>query len=144
MAYILMAQEPKTDYYQINVGYEFPSRTYTLDSAMVSTYLEAVKEAHDLYRVEKLVPPLALAAYAMTALAEGSNFPPGTVHVTQELDFLTAVRVGETIFCRSRVSRRIDRGGMRIMTTEIDVYREQQKVLRGKVGFILPAPGASD
>jgi hypothetical protein len=135
-----MAQEQKADYYQISVGYEFPSRTYTLDSAIVSTYLEAVKESHDLYRVEKLVPPLALAAYAMTALAEGSNFPPGTVHVTQELDFLAAVHVGETINCRSRVSRRIDRGGMRIMTTEINVFnQDQQKVLGGRVGFILPA-----
>jgi hypothetical protein len=135
-----MTQEQIADYYQISVGYEFPSRTYTLDSATVSTYLKAVKESHDLYRVEKLVPPLALAAYAMTALAEGSNFPPGTVHVTQELDFLAAVHIGETITCHSKISRRIDRGGMRIMTTDISVLnRNQEKVLGGKVGFILPA-----
>jgi acyl dehydratase len=136
-----MTQEPKADYYKIALGYEFPPRTYTLDSQTVSTYLEAVKESHDLYTVEKLVPPLAITAYAMTALAEGSTFPAGTVHVTQELDFVETVRVGETITCRSKISRRLDRGGMRIMTTDIAVYNEEQrKVLGGKVGFVLPSP----
>jgi hypothetical protein len=136
-----MTQEHKADYYQIGVGYEFPPKSYTLDSETVTNYLSAVKESNDLYRLEKLVPPLALTAFAMTALGEGSTFPPGTVHVTQELEFLGLVHVGETITCQSRISRRIDRGGLRIMTTDIAISNQkQQKVLSGKVGFILPSP----
>jgi hypothetical protein len=140
--YDSMTQEQKADYYQIGVGYEFPAKSYTLDSETVAAYLSAVKESNDLYRLEKLVPPMALTAFAMTALGEGSAFPAGTVHVTQELDFLGLVHVGETIICHSRISRRIDRGGLRIMTTDITVSNQQQQlILSGKVGFILPSPG---
>src|SRR5512143_3221980 len=136
-----MAQEEKADFYSIGVGYEFPVKNYTLDSETVSNYLAAVKESHALYQRERLVPPLALTALAMSALAEGSSFPGGTVHVTQELEFLGTVKVGETISCRSQVSRRIDLAGMRIMTTDIAVFNQDQvKVLAGKVGFVLPAP----
>jgi acyl dehydratase len=139
-----MTQQNKADFYTIAVGFEFPSKTYALDSALVMAYLQAVKESHALYSVHNLAPPLAIAAYAMTALAESSTFPAGTVHVTQELDFLKEVQVGETITCRSKVTRRLDRAGMRIMTTEIQVFnREEQKVLAARVGFVLPAPGVA-
>jgi hypothetical protein len=139
-----MTQQSKADFYTVAVGFEFPSKTYVLDSALIMAYLKAVKESHVLYSAQNLVPPLAIAAYAMTALAESSTFPAGTVHVTQDLEFLKEVRVGETITCRSKVTRRLDRAGMRIMTTEIQVFdREEQKVLEGRVGFVLPAPGAA-
>ncbi len=140
-----MTQKSKTDFYTVAVGFEFPSKAYMLDSELIGAYLGAVKESHVLYSEQKLVPPLAIAAYAMTALSESSTFPPGTVHVTQELDFLKEVLVGESITCRSKVTRRLDRAGMRIMTTEIDVFdRNEQKVLAGRVGFVLPAPGAGN
>jgi hypothetical protein len=140
-----MTQSEKADYYKIGVGYEFPVKNYILDSDTVANYLAAVKESHALYLEDGLVPPLALTALAMAALAEGSTFPAGTVHVTQELEFLGVVRVGESISCRSQVSRRIDRAGMRIMTTDIAVFNQKQtRVLAGKVGFVLPAPPAQD
>ncbi len=133
--------EQATEYYQLYVGFEFPPQSYKLDSSVVSLYLEAVKESSDLYRNGGLVPPMAATAFAMAALAQAVIMPPGTIHVSQELDFLKLIKVGDTITCYSKVSRKIERGGLRLMNTDITVLNQNQdKVLTGRVGFVLPEP----
>jgi acyl dehydratase len=137
-----MEQESKTDFNQLFVGFEFPKQSYTFDASMAATYIEAVKESNDLYLKEGLVPPMEVTAYAMASLSRSIALPAGTIHVTQELDFMALVKVGDTITCSSKVSRKVDRSGMHIMTTDIEVINQNQvKVLAGKVGFILPEPG---
>jgi acyl dehydratase len=136
-----MAEQSKTEYYQLYVGFEFPPQSYKLDSSVVSLYLEAVKETNDLYRKEALVPPMAVTAFAMASLSEALKMPPGTIHVSQELDFLKLVYIGDTITCYSKVSRKLDRGGLRLMNTDITVVNQnKENVLTGKVGFVLPEP----
>ena len=106
---------------------------------MVELYLKAVKESNDLYLIEGLVPPMAVTAFAMAALSQSIVMPGGTIHVTQELNFLELVKVGDTINCNSIVSRKQDRGGLHIMNVDIEVTNQNlEKVLKGRVGFILP------
>ena len=134
-----MTKQPKLDYRQMEVGYEFPPTSYKLDVSMVSTYLKAVDETSQLYRDTELVPPMAIAAYAMAALSQGISLPQGTIHVNQELEFLDTVSVRDTITCQAKVSRRHDRGRLHLMTIDLDVFNQnQEKVLAGKVGFVLP------
>jgi hypothetical protein len=134
--------ERATEYYQLFAGFEFPPQSYKLDSSTVSLYLEAVKEPSDLYRSGGLVPPMAVTALAMSALAQAVVMPAGTIHVSQELDFLKLVEIGDTITCYSKVSRKLERGGLRLMNTDITVLNQnQEKVLTGRVGFVLPEPG---
>jgi acyl dehydratase len=136
-----MAEPAKAEYYQLYVGFEFPARSYKLDPATVSLYLEAVGESAELFRKESLVPPMAVTALAMAALSQGVSMPSGTIHVSQELDFLNLVKVGDTVTCYSKVSRKLERGGMRLMNTDITVLnQDQEKVLTGRIGFILPEP----
>jgi acyl dehydratase len=135
-------EQEKTSYYQLNPGYEFSPHSFTLDASRVSAYLAATRDSEAMFQKEGLVPPMAVAAFAMIAQAQGVTFPSGTVHVTQELDFLIPVRVGDTITCHSKVSRKNFRGGLYIMATELTVLNQkQEKVLTGKVGFVLPSPG---
>lgn len=137
-----MVEKAKAEYPQLLVGFEFPPQSYKLDLSAVSAYLEATREPNPLYRHEGLVPPMAVTAYAMTALGSAVTLPPGTIHVSQELDFLKLVRVGDTITCYSKVSRKQDRGGLHLMRTDITVLNQnQEKVLTGRVGFVLPEPG---
>jgi acyl dehydratase len=137
-----MEQENRTEFNQLFVGFEFPKQSYTFDYPMVASYIEAVKETNAFYLKEGLVPPMEVTAYAMAALSKSIALPAGTIHVTQELDFMDMVKVGDTITCSSRVSRKVDRSGLHIMTTDIEVTNQRQvKVLTGKVGFILPEPG---
>jgi len=134
-----MAKQPKLEYHQMEVGYEFPPASYKLDASMVSTYLKAVEETSRLYQDTELVPPMAIAAYAMAALSQGISLPPGTIHVNQELEFLDTVSVRDTITCQAKVSRKQNRGRLHLMTIDLDVFNQnQKKVLAGKVGFVLP------
>jgi acyl dehydratase len=138
-----MTEKAKIEYHQLCAGFEFLPQSFILDSQAVSLYLEAVKESSDLYRNEGLVPPMAVTAYAMAALSRAVTMPPGTIHVSQELDFLKLVRVGDTITCQSTVSRKVNRGGLRLMNTDITVLNQnQEKVLTGRVGFVLPEPAS--
>ncbi len=125
----------------IEAGYEFPPASYKLDYSMVSAYLRAVGETNSLYQVTGLVPPMAVAAYAMTALSHSLSLPPGTIHVSQELEFMGTVSVGDTIVCNARVIRKQERGRLRLMTVGLDVLNQDgRKVLSGKTGFVLPEP----
>lgn len=134
-----MEEKEKVGYQQLYVGLEFPPRSYKLEAGMVSDYLRAVGESNPIYQKEGLVPPLAITAFAMAALSEGLDMPPGTIHVSQELQFLFPAHSGDTITCFSKVSRKADRGGMHIMATDISVVNQQNaKVLTGRVGFVLP------
>jgi acyl dehydratase len=138
----MVPDSEKSEYQQLFVGFEFPSRSYTLDATTVSAYLEATRETNAMYLDESLVPPMAVTAFAMAALASVATISPGTVHVSQELDFLKLVKVGDTITCYSKVSRKQDRGGLHLMNTDITVLNQnQEQVLTGRVGFILPDTG---
>jgi acyl dehydratase len=138
-----MPEQEKTSYYQLNPGHEFPPRSYKLDALMVSSYLAATREPNALLQGDELVPPMAVAAFAMAAQMQGVTFPSGTVHVSQDIEFLHLVRVGDTITCYSKISRKHFRGGLYIMATDMTVLNQnQEKVLTGKVGFVLPDPGA--
>ncbi len=134
-----MTEPAKTEYYQLTGGFEFPPQSYSLDSSAVSLYLDAVKETNSLFVNEGLVPPMAVTAFAMSSLSQSVTMPSGTIHVSQELDFLKLVKVGDTITCHSKVSRKVDRGGLRLMNVDISVSNQNQEiVLTGRVGFVLP------
>ena len=134
-----MPKEQKVGYSQLEAGYEFPPSSYKLDSSIVATYLKAVEETSSLYQDSELVPPMAVAAYAMAALSESISLPPGTIHVSQEFEFMDAVSTKDTVTSYAKVSRRQDRGKFHLLTVYLNVFnQDQQKVLAGKTSFVLP------
>jgi len=134
-----MPKQQKVEYSQVKPGYEFPPVSYQLDSGLVATYLKAVGETSNLYRDSKLVPPMAIAAYAMAALSEGFAVPPGAIHVSQEIEFKDTVSIGDTITCQATVSRKQDRQRLHLLTADLSVFTQsQKKVLAGKTSFVLP------
>ena len=134
-----MSKQQKIEYSQLEPGFEFPPASYRLDSTTIATYIKAVEETSSLYQDTELVPPMAVAAFAMAALSERISLPGGTIHVSQELEFLDTVNVNDTITCRSKVSRKQVRGKMQILSVDLDVSAQNQKaVLAGRTSFILP------
>lgn len=123
-------------------GLEFPETQLTLADDKIAEYIRAVEEPGEIYAGSRLAPPAAVAAFAMTALNEHMKIPAGSVHASQELDFLGTVSIGETVTCRSRVGRMVDRGKMRLASVDFSVEnRAMQKVVTGRLTFMLP-PGA--
>ncbi|MFH1031016.1 MAG: MaoC family dehydratase [Chloroflexota bacterium] len=129
----------KREYSQIQPGDELPAASYKLDSSMVADYIKAVEETGDIYVNSGLVPPTAIAAYAIKALTQVFTVPPGTVHTSQSLEFLDTLNVGETITCQAQVNRKQERGRFRFLTIDLIVSnQDKRKVMTGKTSFVLP------
>ncbi|MFC1874392.1 MaoC family dehydratase [Chloroflexota bacterium] len=133
------SDKAKIEYQLLEAGYEFAPASYTLDRSGVNLFLEAVEETSRLYQATDLVPPMAVAAYAMASLAESISLPPGTIHVSQELEFLEVAKVGDTISCQAKVMKKQERGKLHLMIIGLDVLnQDQKKVISGKTSFVLP------
>jgi len=119
---------------QLVAGYEFPTTNYTLDLSIVSKYLMAVG-----LQSTEFVPPLAIAAYAMSALSKSLVLPPGTIHASQELEFFQPVPIGATIYCQGRVAQKLSRGKLNLLTIELGALNQaKEKVLSGKATLVMP------
>jgi acyl dehydratase len=133
-----MSQQ-KIDYGELTTDYEFAPVGFQPDAEMVAAYLSAIEGDKSTYEQDKIVPPMAIAALAMAAMSEGLVLPPGTVHVSQELQFLSTVSFNETLTSYARVNRKVARGKFHMLTVGINVLDQKQvTVLTGETSFILP------
>jgi acyl dehydratase len=129
----------KVTYGELATGYAFAPADFRLDSEGVSAYLKAVGDKNPVYQEKNIVPPMAIAALAMAAMAAGLALPPGAIHVSQTLEFKHTVRPGQKLTSLASVKRKIERGKFHMLTIGIDVQNQQKTtVLSGETGFILP------
>ena len=136
-----MAKQDQIDYRQLEAGYEFPPASYRVDSSMVGAYLEAVEEDSSLYGDSGLVPPMVIAAHALTALSKTMAFPAGAVHVSQVVEFTGTVGTGDTITSRASVGRTQKRGRFHLLSIDLSACKDDDRVVfRGRTDFILPEP----
>jgi hypothetical protein len=129
-------QDKTVSYEELIPGYEFPSANYELSASLVSKYLKAVDSSGDGF-----VPPLAITACAIAAMAGSFSLSPGAIaiHASQELEFFKLVPIGATIECHTRVARKITRGKMSMLILELDVFdQSKEKVQSGKATIALP------
>ena len=134
-----MQEQKKTEYQDLQAGQEFPPATFQVDSTTVADYLAAIEEDNAIYQNTGLVPPMAVAALALKSLIGAISMPPGTIHVSQEFEFIDTVSAQDTLTSRASVSRIQERGKLHLINVDINVSNQEQKpVLAGKTGFILP------
>ena len=123
---------------QLPVGFEFPVVSYELGKPLVAKYLEAVGEDTD-FLASGIVPPLAIAACAMTALSRSFTVPPGSIHASQELEFLKMVPIGAEISCGGKIAQKLERGRLNLVVLEINVLNQAgEKVMTGKATIAAP------
>ena len=121
---------------QLVTGYEFPPSSFDLEPVAVAKYLEAVGRRSS--ETPQVVPPMAMAAYTMAAVAQAMALPDGTIHASQELEFLKVVSVGATIECRGRIVQNIKRGGLNLLALELEALDEnQERVLSGRATLVV-------
>jgi hypothetical protein len=129
-----------TSYEGLVPGYEFPPASYELTSSLVSGYLKAVDNPNKLKVFEEFVPPLAIAAYAMAAIARSLSLPAGSIHASQEFEFFKLVPIGAIISCQAKVARKLTRGKIHMLVLELNVFdQSKEKVQSGKATVMLPA-----
>ncbi|MFC1947918.1 MaoC family dehydratase N-terminal domain-containing protein [Chloroflexota bacterium] len=133
-----MSQQ-KIDYEKLITGYEFEPSCFRIDRDSMQKYLDAVDGEKSIYEKDNIVPPMSIAALAMTAMAEGLSMPPGAVHVSQDIHFLNTVRIDEELTSYARVNRIVKRGKIHMLSIGINVVNDKNiSVLAGETSFILP------
>jgi acyl dehydratase len=100
-------------------GHEYPTVAFRLDRPEIEAYLDAVGDRVSATTgQEEDVPPLAAAAFALRALLGVFHLPEGSVHGSEEVEFVRPPRIGEELRCESRVASASDRQGFRFSTVE--------------------------
>lgn len=134
-----MSNQQKVTYNQIEMGYEFPPASFKLDPSAVAAYIEATGENSSIYQGTGKVPPTAIAAWSLASLLEYIELPDGTIHLTQEIQSLSPVAEGTDVTCKAKVSRKQERGKLKLLNIDMDVVdQNHQPVLSGKSSFNLP------
>jgi acyl dehydratase len=131
-------QSSPLSFKQLPVGFEFPPTSYQLTEPVIAKYLEAVGETSD-FLTSGIVPPLAIVACAMTALSQSFTVPPGSIHASQELEFLRVVPIGTSISCGGKIAQKLERGSLNLVILEINVTNQAgEKVMTGKATIAAP------
>jgi acyl dehydratase len=124
---------------ELPVGFEFPPTSYELGDSFVTKYLEAVEEKADFLKLQ-VVPPLGVAACAMTAMTQSFTAPPGTIHASQEFEFLKLVPTGSKISCGGKILQKLERGRLNLVVLEMNVLDQSgEKVMTGKATIAMPS-----
>ena len=130
------------DYSKLVPGQKVSRRSYLLDGEMIADYMSAVQDESGLLNSRDgnpLVPPMSIAALSVGGVVQDLQIPGGSLHVGQELDFVRAVPVGETLRCETTVKQNSVRGGWRFMVLESEVQdSEGRRVMAGSSTVIVP------
>lgn len=112
---------------------------WPLTEEKLRQYLAVVGDAPDLYLQHGLAPPLALSAYALGALLDKLNLPPGTIHSVQEMEVVAPVAIGQEISGRAVLERPRRRGGWQFITVTYTLHdRSGTTVQTGKTTVLAP------
>jgi hypothetical protein len=125
----------------LSAGHEFAPVTFSLENARVRAYLDAAGDQLNLYDQQGVVPPLAIAAFALGALLEEVTLPEGTLHISENLVFSKAVPVGASVDCRARLAQRSVRAGMVVSVLETEILFDDQLALTARATVM--SPGAA-
>ncbi len=127
------------DYSQLKAGQQLTSRTFTLERETVAAYISAVEDASPLYADDQWAPPTTVAALGLKGILEELQIPGGTVHLGQELEFLEAVEIGESLTCNASIVQNSVRGQWRFLSVAVEVNAGNGRpVLKGRSTIMVP------
>jgi acyl dehydratase len=124
---------------QLPAGHTFAPISIQLDAARSRAYRDATGDALTIYHEQGVVPPLAVAAFALGALLESVGLPPGTLHANESLQAHRVVPVGSTVECRARVAQRSQRGGWFVTVLESELLLEGDVAVFARATVLCPA-----
>ena len=127
------------DYSQLKAGQQLTSRTFALEREAVAAYISAVEDTSLLYADGLWTPPTTVAALGLKGILEELEIPGGTVHLGQELEFLEAVGIGETLTCNAAIAQNSVRGQWRFLYVAVEVNAGNGRpVLKGRSTIMVP------
>jgi len=135
-----MAAPARTILFDLPQGYEFPKTSFSISTADLHAYLDAVEDPTAVYRERGLAPPLAVAARAIRSLLAATELPVGTLHTGQEIESHRACPIDALLTFSGRVAQRSVRAGLVISIIEFAIATEDgAAVLTGRTTVLAPA-----
>ena len=115
--------------------------SWQINADAVQEYLDAVGDDLPVYRDTGIAPPLMLTARVVGLLLDRLSLPDGAIHSLQDVETVSAPKIGVTAATTARVGPPRERGGLRFLTvnyrvTDADSGAELQ---RGRTTVLLPA-----
>lgn len=123
----------------LQAGHEFETVSVTLEPDRIRAYLAATGDDLSLYESEAVVPPLAIAAFALGALLEVVSLPEGTLHISESLTCSAAVPIGATVQCSGKLAQRSVRAGMVVSVLETIISHEGSPAVSARATVMSPA-----
>lgn len=130
------------DYSKLETGQQLSGQSLVLDAKAVGEYISAVADESSLLATDgtPLVPPMAIAALALSAVINTLQIPGGTIHASQELSFGAAVPVGATLECTATLAQNSVRRNWRFIVVIMEAASDDgSSVMESKSTIMLPA-----
>ena len=129
------------DYSKLETGQMLSRQSLTLDAKAVGDYASAVDDKSNPATKDgvPLVPPMAIAALALSAVINTLQIPGGTIHASQELSFGAVAAIGASLDCTATVAQNSVRRNWRFLVVNIEATSESGiAVMEGKSTIMLP------
>lgn len=130
------------EYAALMVGDTISDRTFPIDRDAVEKYVAAVRDQSGIFDITEsspIVPPMAVAAFALRGVLEDLGIPNGTLHTGQEIAFTGTVSIDETLSCIAKVAQNSVRAGFRFIGVGMDVRdRSDSQVMTAKSTIMVP------
>ncbi len=130
------------DYSTLETGQELSKQSLTLDPDAVSKYIAAVDDTSNPTAEDgtALVPPMAIAALALSAVINALQIPGGTIHASQEIEFGSSVPVGAALDCIATLAQNSVRRDWRFLVVNMEATGSGGRVvMEAKSTIMLPA-----
>lgn len=131
------------DYAELQPGQQISRHHYKIDEDLVAAYVAAVQDASHApsdASGRRFVPAMAVAALSIRGVVEDLRIPGGTLHVGQEFEFSSPVRVGAKLDCVATLAQNSVRGDWRFLVVDCCVKSDADlDVMTGKSTIMVPA-----
>ena len=129
------------DYSKLETGQQLSRKSVVFDAKAISDYATAVDDTSNPADTDgtPLVPPMAIAALALSGAIDALQIPGGTIHASQELEFGTAVPIGSALECTATLEQNSVRRNWRFLIVSLEAKTDLgRNAMRGRGTIMLP------
>ena len=82
---------------------------------------------------------------AVATLYNNMEFPEGTIHASQQINFKKTAKIGQTLYCQASVIRNQQRRGLFMLTLQLEITDEtDNKLMDGQTVLVFPENTSKD
>lgn len=111
------------------VGRRLKSFSYQVNSEKVKEYVNAIGEEWSYYHENQIAPPTMAAIYTLLANRTEGPLPPGSIHVSQEFEFLRPARFGDTLVTTATVTEKYLHKDRKYVVLTAETLNVQEEVV---------------